>query len=144
MRLSMELMQERLEHAYRIRNRLAAGIARISGVNLTGTSDDKKMAPHIVHVTCPGLKAEVLVHALEKSGIYISTKSACSSNRSEPSSVLLAMGYDRQQAQSGIRISYGFDLTEGEADYFLDHLSLAVKMLVPAAQKSTSRREKRL
>ena len=53
------------------------------------------MRPHILNVSFVGLKPEVVVHALEEHGVYVSTKSACSSKANEVSRVLVSMGVPR-------------------------------------------------
>jgi cysteine desulfurase len=98
------------------------------------------MAPHIVHFTFPGMKAEVVVHALEQSDIYISTKSACSGANDAPSHVLLAMGYDRSQSSSGLRVSFSGRQTEDDAHQFIDALKRVVGELAHARRKPAAGR----
>ncbi|MCM3126230.1 cysteine desulfurase family protein [Paenibacillus provencensis] len=69
-------------------------------------------APHIVHFSYPGMKAEVMLHTLEQLDIIVSTQSACSSKQAIPSRVLLGMGKSEAIADSGIRISLGDQHTE--------------------------------
>jgi cysteine desulfurase len=75
-------------------------------------------APHIVNVSFPGLKPEVIVHALEERDIFVSTKSACSSKAKEVSHVLLEMGRGREAAESAIRISLSVENTMSEIQQF--------------------------
>ena len=71
-----------------------------------------------------------LLEALDEAGVAVSAGSACSANHSgEPSSVLLAMGYDAESARGLIRISMGRFNTQQEVDRFLDVLSSAVSTL---------------
>ena len=56
------------------------------------------MRPHILNVSFVGLKPEVVVHALEEHGVYVSTKSACSSKANEVSRVLVSMGVPHASA----------------------------------------------
>ncbi|WP_058302518.1 cysteine desulfurase family protein [Gorillibacterium timonense] len=79
-------------------------------------------APQLVHITVPGIRPEVVVHALEERDIFISTRSACSSGQEEPSRVLLAMGMPRERAVSGLRISYSAAHTEADMERFADEL----------------------
>lgn len=69
-------------------------------------------APHIINISFPGMKSEVVVHALEERGIIVSTQSACSSKLHKPSRVLLAMTHDAAIASSGIRISLDASCSE--------------------------------
>ncbi|MCL2817891.1 MAG: cysteine desulfurase [Clostridiales bacterium] len=73
-------------------------------------------APHILNVSFPGVKSEVLLHHLEREGIYVSSGSACSSNKKQPSHVLLAMGLPAALADSAIRFSFCHENTVGEAE----------------------------
>ena len=73
--------------------------------------------PHILNVSFVGLKPEVVVHALEEHGVYVSTKSACSSKANEVSRVLVSMGVSRCGA-SAIRISLAPENTMEEVKQF--------------------------
>ncbi|MDG4656501.1 cysteine desulfurase family protein [Ectobacillus antri] len=86
-------------------------------------------APHIINVSFPGLKPEVLVHALEEHDIYISTKSACSSKAKDISYVLLAMGVAEKTAQSAVRISLSGQNTMEEMQQFITVLRRTVAKL---------------
>jgi cysteine desulfurase len=75
-----------------------------------------------------------LLQALDQAGVAVSAGSACSANHSgEPSSVLLAMGYDAESARGLIRVSLGRFSTQQEVDCFLDVLSSAVSTLPDTA-----------
>ncbi|MGI9953315.1 cysteine desulfurase family protein [Moorellaceae bacterium AZ2] len=73
-------------------------------------------APHILNVSFPGLKAEVLVHTLEEKGIYVSTGSACHSRRRDLSHVLQALGLPKGRIDGSIRISFSRLNTEEEVE----------------------------
>lgn len=88
-------------------------------------------APHIMNISFPGMKAEVLVHALEEHGIMVSTKSACSSKVQEPSRVLLATGVKREQAISSIRVSLGAATQMEEIQLFLKGLKESLARISP-------------
>lgn len=75
-------------------------------------------APHILSVAVKGVKGEVLVNALEKKGIYVSTSSACSSKKTSTSHVLEAMGVSKELIDGVIRISMSKDTTEQEIESF--------------------------
>lgn len=71
-----------------------------------------------------------LLSALDQAGIALSAGSACSAHHSsQPSSVLLAMGYDEESARGLIRVSLGRFNTEAEVDRFLRVLRSAVSTL---------------
>jgi len=79
-----------------------------------------------------------LLDALDQAGVAVSAGSACSANHSgEPSSVLLAMGYDAECARGLIRVSLGRFSTQQEVDCFLDVLSSAVSTLSDTAPSAS-------
>ena len=74
------------------------------------------MAPHIVNMGFPGIRGEILVHALAEKGIFVSTGAACSSRKQITSHVLDAMGVVPLLAEGSIRISFGAETTVEEID----------------------------
>ena len=74
-------------------------------------------APHIVNLGFPGVRGEVMLHALEGDGVYMSTGSACSSKKLKVSGVLTAMGIRPQVAEWAVRFSLSPHTTEEEIDY---------------------------
>ena len=103
-------------------------------------NSNEQNAPHIIHFSYPGLKPEVMVHALEEMGMLVSTKSACSSKLSEPSRVLLAMGKDMNVASSGIRISLGKEHQLGDAARLVEVLAKVCGNLRPVIEREGNRR----
>ncbi len=75
-------------------------------------------AAHILNFSVPGYKPEVIIHALGKRDIFISTKSACSSKHSDESAVLAACGLNTARTHSGLRISLSYEHTEEEIRQF--------------------------
>lgn len=107
-----------------LRQRLVQGIlTQIPGTAINGPD---AAAPHIISVFFPGLKGEVLLHALGERGIYVSTGSACHSRRPQPSHVLLAMGLPEKDIASTLRFSLSAENTPDEIDYTLEQLVEAV------------------
>ncbi len=95
------------------------------------TGDDS--APHIISLTVPGVRAEVLLHALEDKGIYVSSGSACSSNRPHPSQTLQAIGLPRPYWDNTIRISLsGLNTKEDIAE-----TAAALREIVPFLRRYT-------
>ena len=74
-------------------------------------------APHIVNISFPGVRGEVMLHALEGMGVYASTGSACSSKKLKVSSVLTAMGITPTRAEWALRFSLSPHTTIEEIDY---------------------------
>ncbi|WP_019533030.1 cysteine desulfurase family protein [Paenibacillus ginsengihumi] len=129
LRMAMDERQQFLQRTAAVRARLVQCIDSLPQLALTGSRSPEEMAPHIVHFSFPGMKAEVIVHALEQHGIYVSTRSACSSADNKPSRVLSAMGLDRSRAASGIRISFSAMETLDDADRLCDALRRTIELL---------------
>lgn len=86
-------------------------------------------APHIINFSVPDIKPEVLIHTLANHGIYISTKSACSSKQSEDSRVLVGCGLPKSRATSALRISLSYMNTMEELQRFINILSKSIQQL---------------
>lgn len=114
---------------YEIRAKLLARMGKINEISLSGSNKEEDMGPHIVHFCYPGMRAEIVIHALEQHGICISTRSACASGEIRPSRVLLAMGFNQEWAQSGLRVSYSVDQSFEEIDFFVDCLQQVIQEL---------------
>jgi cysteine desulfurase len=87
-------------------------------------------SPYILSVSFPGTRGEVLVHELERHGIFVSTGAACSAgkrNAGKPSHVLSAIGRTAAEAQGTLRFSFSRYNTPEEIDCVLEHLVSAVK-----------------
>ncbi|WP_201763534.1 cysteine desulfurase family protein [Chengkuizengella marina] len=125
-RISMDKQTINLEHLYRLRKKLTDFIIQIPELHLNGSTNPEHMAPHIVHFSFTGMKSEVIVHALEKKGIYVSTRSACASGESKASRVLSAMGVSEHNANSGIRISMSAQQTTQDINILCKQLKQVV------------------
>ncbi len=80
----------------------------LPAVRVNGPPADAKddvQAPHILNVSIPGLKGEILVHALEQEGIYVSTGAACSSRHPTHNTTLKSLPISNERAESAIRFS---------------------------------------
>ncbi|MDP5273114.1 cysteine desulfurase family protein [Chengkuizengella axinellae] len=126
-RISMDKQKKNEDHLYQLRKRTTDFIIQIPELKLNGSNDLYQMAPHIVHFSFTGMKSEVIIHALEKKGIYVSTRSACASGESKPSRVLEAMGASRSNANSGIRISMSADHSNNDIDMLCTQLEQVVQ-----------------
>ncbi|SFJ07521.1 cysteine desulfurase family protein [Thermoflavimicrobium dichotomicum] len=103
--------------------------SKLQPVLVNGDVTGEGTAPYIISLSFPGLKSEVLVHALEEEGVFVSSKSACSSKLETPSRVLKAMGRTDQEALSSIRISMGYDTTKEEIEQCAEALIRVVPKL---------------
>ena len=81
----------------------------------------------VLNISFMGTRGEVLLHTLEQDGIYVSTGSACSSNKKGQSHVLKAMGLKDKEIEGTLRFSFGRMNTMGEMDVVIDKVSGAVK-----------------
>ena len=119
---------EKIARMRQIKNEFVEGVSRIEGTQINGRTDETS-APHIVSVSFPGVRAEVLLHALEERGIYVSSGSACSSNRPELSSTLQAIGLDKSLLDSTLRFSFCYETTSEEIQYTLEELARLLPVL---------------
>ena len=90
-------------------------------------------APQIVSLSIEGVRSEVLLHALEEKGIYVSSGSACSSNHPAISGTLKAIGVKKELLDSTLRFSFGMFNKKEEIDYAVDVL----KELLPVLRRFT-------
>ncbi|MDR6551342.1 cysteine desulfurase family protein [Paenibacillus qinlingensis] len=143
LRMSMDNQATKMTHKYKLSEQLRAGIAAIPELGLTVSDAEQELSPHIVHFAFAGMKAEVVVHALEQKGIFISTRSACTSGESEPSEVMLAMGISRDLASSGLRVSISDEHRMQDIELFFRSLQEVVQELAPMRNPSVIQRGKR-
>ena len=87
-------------------------------------SDEEDFAPHILTFGIKGVRGEVIVHAFEDYDIFISTTSACSSKAGKPAGTLIAMGVDKDKAQSAVRLSLDLENDMSQVKQFLTKLKL--------------------
>ena len=82
-------------------------------------SEDAPRLPNTTLFTVPGLKAETAVIGFDLAGIAVSSGSACSSGKVQPSHVLEAMGLGRELAQGAVRLSLGWSTSETDIEMTL-------------------------
>lgn len=95
--------------------------AAVDGLLINGPAPENA-APHIVNLSFPGVRGEVMLHALEAEEIYASTGSACSSKKLKVSAVLTAMGIAPSRAECALRFSISPFTTREEIDYAAEKL----------------------
>ncbi len=151
--------EAKIANLYALRDAFVAGVTQIPGVTVNGPHDGnvqadafggqtgadivsasggqqiRRVAPHIVSVSVEGVRAEVLLHALEERGVYVSAGSACSSNKPSVSRTLTAIGLPSNLLDSTVRFSFCVHTTREEIDYELS----ALRVLVPMLRKYTRR-----
>ena len=94
--------------------------------------DENNRLPGIINIAFDGVKGESLMHLLDLKGICVSTSSACTSGKDEPSHVLLALGLNAEQAKSAIRISYGRYNTKREVETIVVNICDAYDKILAA------------
>src|SRR6266571_4466323 len=101
-----------------LRNRLETGLRQTPGAIVF--ADDVPRLPNTTLFTVPGLKAETAVIGFDLEGIAVSSGSACSSGKVQPSHVLSAMGFDPATAQGAVRLSLGWSTSDADVDRCLE------------------------
>jgi cysteine desulfurase len=101
-----------------LRKRLETGLRQTRGVFVF--SENAPRLPNTTLFTGPGLKAETAVIGFDLEGIAVSSGSACSSGKVQPSHVLQAMGFATEPAKGAVRLSLGWSTTERDIDCCLE------------------------
>ncbi len=113
-------------------------LKKIEGVVINARPEGKsktEFSPYIISAGIEGIKSEVLLHALEDKGVYVSSGSACSSNHPGLSDTLSAIGVDKSLLDSTIRFSLSRFTTREEIDYTIASL----QTLLPTLRRFTKR-----
>lgn len=131
LRLIKEREKKDIEQLYEMRNYLIGELNNMNGVIV---NTPKQAAPHIINMSIPGIKPEVIIHMLGEQEIYISTKSACSSKLKDESKVLAACGFDQDRTTSALRVSLSYDNTIDELKIFTAALKKAIKQFKEALE----------
>ena len=118
----------KVEQIYALKDRMVKGLQEIEGVTVHGLTG-RDSAPQIVSAGFEGVRAEVLLHALEDRGVYVSSGSACSSNHPGISGTLKGIGVKDSLLDSTLRFSFGLFNTEEDVDYCLAQLRELLPML---------------
>jgi cysteine desulfurase len=101
-----------------LRTRLESGLRLTPGAMVF--SDEAPRLPNTTLFTVPGLKAETAVIGFDLAGIAVSSGSACSSGKVQPSHVLEAMGFGPEMAQGAVRLSLGWSTRDADIDRCLE------------------------
>jgi cysteine desulfurase len=127
---------EKQERLYGLREQFVGMLEEMDGVHIHGYAhkvSEKNLrqgaAPHVVSVGFDNIRAEVLLHALEERGIYVSSGSACSSNHPAISGTLKAVGTEKKYLDATIRFSLCYDTTEEELKTCCEVLAALLPML---------------
>ena len=120
--------ESKIERLYGLRERMIEGLKALPGVTING-HEGRENAPQIVSASFEGVRSEVLLHALEEKGIYVSSGSACSVNHPGVSGTLRGIGVKKELLDSTIRFSFGLFNTPEEVDYCLEVLAELLPVL---------------
>ncbi|HHU70538.1 MAG TPA: cysteine desulfurase [Clostridiales bacterium] len=133
---------EKMDRMYQLKQHFIKEISKLEGVSFNGLTikNDhngevfdmeviKETAPHIISVSFEGVRSEVLLHALEDRGIYVSAGSACSSHSPKPSTTLAAIRLPKELMESTLRFSISDSTTREEIDYTINVINELLPML---------------
>ena len=126
--LVYQSLSEDVERLYELREYMISMLEEIPDVFINGPKN-REGAPHIISASFAGIRSEVLLHALEDKGIYVSAGSACASNKPSTSATLKAMGIPKQFLDSTIRFSFSIFTTKEEIEYTVRALNEIIPML---------------
>ncbi|MCK6258065.1 cysteine desulfurase [Fictibacillus sp. KIGAM418] len=126
LRMTFDRMEYGIRSMETVKQKMMDELSVMEGITINTPSNS---APHIINFSIHGVKPEVMIHTLDQKGIYVSTRSACSSKQAGASRILLAMGLGEKKAGTAIRMSLSFDNTLDEAEVVLKELKNAVVQL---------------
>ena len=121
---------EKVQKLIELKDYMTDRLGEIEGTVINSKKGEAS-APQIVSVSFEGVRSEVLLHALEDKGVYVSSGSACSSSHPGISGTLKGIGVAQKLLDSTIRMSFGMFNTKEEVDYTIDVL----KELVPVLRR---------
>ena len=123
-RFALENLDENSAQLESLRARLEAGLKALPNVEIV--AENAARAPHICSFLARGKRAESLALGLDLRGFAVGTGSACASGALEPSHVLAAMGFSRDDARSVLRVSLGAHNNDKDVDEFVAELKRLV------------------
>ncbi len=126
-------MQQNVEKMSRLRKMLEEKISQ--SIDNISVNTPKDCAPHILNISFGGVRSEVVLHSLESEGIYVSSGSACSSHKKEPSYVLTSIGVPRAMIDGSIRFSLSEFTTEDE----IEKTAAALIKIIPRLRRLNMR-----
>lgn len=126
--------EEKQENLYKLKQEFIEQILQLEVISINGLQG-RDSAPHIVSVSTENIRSEVLLHALEERGIYVSAGSACSSNKPQVSRTLQAIGLPKELLSSTVRFSFSFENNIEEINYAVSVL----QEILPKLRRFTRR-----
>jgi cysteine desulfurase len=128
--LAQAELDARRQHVQSLRDRLETGLRTRAGITIFGEGAER--LPNTVQFAAQGWEGEALLMALDRKGFGVSSGSACSSGKGQPSHVLLGMGIPRDVAYGAVRVSFGMENTAQDVERFLAVLD-AIRATAAAA-----------
>lgn len=120
--------EQKQENLFGIREAFLKGIEKLEGTSINGPKG-REGAPHIASVSFQGIRSEVLLHTLESKEIYVSSGSACASNKPGISETLKSIGIEKNLLDSTIRFSFSSYNSLEEVNQCLEVLGDVLPML---------------
>lgn len=126
-------LEKNRAHLFELKKALAARFLSMEDVTVNGIPEEgiEVTAPHVLSVSFLGVRSEVLLHALEEKGVYVSSGSACSSNHPDISGTLVAIGVKKELLDATLRFSFSVETTMEEVEYAAD----CVEELLPKLRR---------
>ena len=132
--ITKDLEAER-EKLFDLKSFFLQEIEKLDRVSVNGVKKDengaflvKETAPHIMNISVKGLRSEVMLHALEEEGIYISAGSACASHSKKTSSTLKSMGKSAEEMDGALRISMSCFTEKEDLVTLIDAIKRAIEV----------------
>ena len=116
--------EAKMGHIEKLKNSFIEKVTQLENV-----FSNSQEAPHIASISFTGIRSEVMLHALEDKGIYVSAGSACSSNKPHVSSVLEAINLSQDRLESTLRFSFSENNTMEQVDYAIECIGELLPML---------------
>lgn len=120
--------EAKISYLYELKDYLMERLGELPGTHIN-SQPGRESAPQIVSVSFEGIRSEVLLHALEDRGIYVSSGSACSSNHPGISGTLKGIGVKPELLDATLRFSFSTFNTREEIDYSIEVLQELLPVL---------------
>ena len=120
--------ENKIDQLYDVKAYFVEKVMELENVKINGLTG-RDAAPHVVSVSFPGIRSEVLLHSLEDREIYASAGSACASNKPAVSATLKAIDAPKEHLDSTLRFSFSVHTTKEEIDYCMEVLKGLLPML---------------
>ena len=119
-----------------LRGQLESGLRQTP--DMVVFSEQIERLPNTVLFAIPGMKAETAVIGFDLAGVAVSSGSACSSGKVQPSHVLAAMGYRPDVAQAAVRLSLGWSTSHADVELALKAWRKLADTLVKGERRNTA------